>query len=153
MYEAPAREAGEEEPVWSDLEPRLAQAKVGLVTSAGLYVGGEQESFDLEGERQNPFWGDPTWRPIPQSLRRGQLGMAHLHVNNADIVADHEVALPTHALAALVEDGTLGSAADSHVSVMGYQEKGLEAWRRDTAPAVIDHFRSQRVDGVILAPV
>ena len=153
MYEAPAREPGEEEPVWADLEPRLADARIALVTSAGVYLRDEQESFDLEGEKQNPYWGDPTWRPVPQAVAQGELAMAHLHVNNADILADHDVALPTRALADLVADGTVGAAADSHVSVMGYQEQGLEVWRRDTAPAVIEHFRAQGVDGVVLAPV
>lgn len=153
MYEAPAPEPGEEEPVWADLEPRLADATIALVTSAGLYVRDEQESFDLEGEKQNPYWGDPTWRTVPQSVAQGELAMAHLHVNNADILADHQVALPTRALADLVADGTVGAAADAHVSVMGYQERGLEVWRRDTAPAMIEHFRALGVDGVVLAPV
>jgi hypothetical protein len=36
---------------------------------------------------------------------------------------------------------------------MGYQEAGLEGWRRETAPAVVDLLRDDGVDGLILAPV
>ena len=152
-YAAPVRVEGEDEPVWADFEPRLADATIGLVTSAGLYVRGEQASFDLDGERENPYWGDPGWRRIPQSVAQGRLGMAHLHVNNADVLADHGIALPTAALDDLVAAGTAGAAAAEHVSVMGYQEKGLEVWRGETAPAVVEHLRGQGVDGVVLAPV
>ena len=152
-FEEPDRVEGEDEPVWAELQPRLADASVAMVTSAGLYRRGEQESFDLEGEKRNPFWGDPTWRAIPQSVAQGQLAMAHLHVNDADVLADHGVALPTRALADLVADGQVGAAAAEHVSVMGYQEQGVDVWRRETAPAIVEHLRGQGVDGVVLAPV
>ena len=47
----------------------------------------------------------------------------------------------------------MGSVAPSHVSVMGYQQAGLEVWRRETAPAIVELLRDQETDGLILAPV
>jgi hypothetical protein len=35
---------------------------------------------------------------------------------------------------------------------MGYQERSLDGWRRDTAPQVIARLREQQADGLILAP-
>lgn len=152
-YEEPPRLPGEDTPVWSPFGVRLAEARVALLSSAGLYLEGSQKPFDSAGERANPLWGDPSWRPIPRSARQGDLGMMHLHVNDADVMADHEVALPLRGLDVLVAEGVVGAAAETHFSVMGYQEEGLEVWRTRTAPEIVQVLRDERVDGVVLAPV
>ena len=140
----------DEAPVWAPFEPRLADATITLLTSAGLYVDGEQSSFDLDRERAEPTWGDPSYRVIRRD--HAPLAMAHLHVNDTDIRADNEVALPLRALDALVGEGAVGESSNEHFSVMGYQGD-LSGWRTDTAPAIIDHLRTQGTDGVVLAPV
>jgi hypothetical protein len=126
---------------------------VTLLTSAGLYVAGEQPAFDLERERREPAWGDATWRRLPGDVAPGALAMAHLHVNPADILADRNVAFPLDVLAGLVADGLVGGATPAHASVMGYQEHGLRGWREETAPAIVDLLREQGSDAVVLAPV
>ncbi|MDQ1397392.1 MAG: D-proline reductase (dithiol) PrdB [Acidimicrobiaceae bacterium] len=152
LYQNVPRPEGEEQAVWAPFEPRLAEGSIALLTSAGLSLVGEQEPFDLDRERREPTWGDPTYRVIPHR-RDGPLAMSHLHVNNADVLADHNVALPTDILDALVAEGRVGAAAPAHVSVMGYQEAGLDRWRHETAPAVVALLQDQRTDGVVLAPV
>ena len=146
-YELPPTD---EPAVWAPFDQRLAESTITLLSSAGLYVEHEQPSFDLDREREEPTWGDPSHRIIPS--RCPPLAMAHLHVNEADILADNEVALPRRALDALVAQGTVGASSDTHVSVMGYQGN-LQAWRDVTAPAIIEHLRAQCTDGVVLAPV
>jgi D-proline reductase (dithiol) PrdB len=153
LYENPLLLDGEREEVWAPFERRLADASIALLSSAGLSLEGEQVSFDLEGERREPTWGDPTYRILPHDLGGRQLVMSHLHVNPADVLADRNVALPVDVLDELVAQGRVGSAAPAHVSVMGYQQAGLEAWRGQTAPAIVELLRSQRSDGVVLAPV
>jgi D-proline reductase (dithiol) PrdB len=152
LYESAAPADGEDEPVWAPFEPRLGDATIALLSSAGLHAPG-QEPFDAERERREPTWGDPSWRLIPGDAPQGALGVTHLHINPADILADHEVALPMRGLAALVDEGRVGRASASHVSVMGYQEAGLRGWREETAPAIVEQLRSERVDGLVLAPV
>ncbi|HEX2851035.1 MAG TPA: glycine/sarcosine/betaine reductase selenoprotein B family protein [Acidimicrobiales bacterium] len=142
-----------DEPVWAPFEPRLAEATIALLSSAGLYVKGEQPPFDLDRERAEPTWGDPTHRVIPDGTAPSALGMCHLHVNNTDVLADPEIALPVQRLSELVADGIVGSSAPTHISVMGYQQAGLEGWREHTAPAIVERLRDERVDGVVLAPV
>jgi D-proline reductase (dithiol) PrdB len=83
----------------------------------------------------------------------GALGMCHLHVNPADVLADHNIALPTDRLAEVVAEGTVGAVAPEHVSVMGYQERPLDGWRGTTLPEVVDMLRGEAADGVVLAPV
>jgi hypothetical protein len=79
--------------------------------------------------------------------------MSHLHVNSADVLADRNVALPVDLLDDFVAEGQVGAAARSHLSVMGSQEAGLRIWREETAPALVELFRDQGCDGVVLAPV
>lgn len=162
LYEGRGPFPGEDEPVWAPFEKRLAQSRIALLTSAGLYVKGTQAPFDVEREQANPEWGDPSWRAIPSAAAaagRAQgapsdltIGVAHLHLNDEDLLADPEIALPMHLLASLASEGEIGGAAAEHVSVMGYQEHSLAGWRNETAPAIVAHLRGQGADGLILAP-
>jgi len=153
LYERARPVPEESTPVWAPFTPRLADATVALVTSAGLSLAGAQEPFDLDRERREPTWGDPSFRVLPHDLGERRLVMSHLHVNTADVEADRNVALPVDALDDLVAAGVVGGAAASHVSVMGYQGAGLAVWREETAPAIVEVLRAQGTDGVVLAPV
>jgi D-proline reductase (dithiol) PrdB len=143
---------GDDGPVWAPFEKRLAEAQIAVLTSAGLYLDG-QEPFDGEREKAEPTWGDPTHRVLPSSHDGAGLGMMHLHLNHEDVLADPEIALPLAGLAALAAEGRIGSVAPRHISVMGYQQAGLEVWRHETAPAIVELLRDQGTDGLILAPV
>jgi hypothetical protein len=35
---------------------------------------------------------------------------------------------------------------------MGYQDRSLEGWRRETAPQLIAWLRGRHADGIVLAP-
>ncbi len=153
LYENARPIDGEQDVVWAPFAPRLADARIALLSSAGLSVADEQAPFDLDRERREPAWGDPTHRVIANDIGDRPLAMSHLHVNNADTLADRNVALPIDVLNALVADGTVGAAARSHFSVMGYQQAGLQTWRNETAPAIVDVLREEGADGVVLAPV
>lgn len=152
MYEDRGPFPGEEAPVWAPFEKRLAAARIALLTSAGLYVRSTQRSFDLEREQNHPEWGDPSWRSIPWNADAADIGVAHLHINDDDIRADPEIALPARLLDQLVTEGVVGSATAEHLSVMGYQERSLEGWRDQTLPELVAKLRHQQADGLILAP-
>jgi D-proline reductase (dithiol) PrdB len=151
-YEGRGPFPGEEQPVWAPFEKRLQESRIALLTSAGMYLKKSQPSFDVERERANPEWGDPSWRSIPADVEAADLGVAHLHINDEDLLADPEIALPARMLEQLAVDRVIGSAATEHVSVMGYQQPRLEGWRDKTANEVIAHLRDQAADGLILAP-
>lgn len=53
---------------WTPVPRPLAECKFGLVTSAGLYHQGVEPPFDLEREKQEPTWGDPTYRILPADI-------------------------------------------------------------------------------------
>ena len=138
--------------MWAPFEKRLADARVALLTSAGIYLTATQPTFDLEREHEQPEWGDPTWRSIPAGATSDALGVAHLHINDEDILADPEVALPMRMLDQLSDEGVVGGSVAEHVAVMGYQDRGLEHWRETTAPQVVEHLRQQGATGLVLAP-
>jgi hypothetical protein len=143
---------GEEAPVWAPFQKRVAESRIALLTSAGIYLNRSQPSFDLEREQTSPEWGDPTWRPIPATATAADIGVAHLHINDEDILADPEIALPMRLLETLVGEGMVGGAVADHVSVMGYQDRSLKDWREKTAPEIVETLRKQEADGLILAP-
>jgi D-proline reductase (dithiol) PrdB len=152
MYEDRGPFPGEEGPVWAPFEKRLAAARIAMLTSAGLFLKSRQPSFDLEREQNNPEWGDPSWRSIPANAEAADIGVAHLHINDEDIKADPEIALPTRMLDQLVAEGVVGSATSEHLSVMGYQDRGLGGWRNETLPELVAKLRDEQADGLILAP-
>jgi hypothetical protein len=90
---------------------------------------------------------------LPSDVTTGAIGMTHLHVNNDDVLADHNIALPTDVLAELASEGVVAGQTAHHVSVMGYQQAGVEVWRNETAPAIASLLREDGADGVVLAPV
>ena len=85
-------------------------------------------------------------------MSAADVAAAHLHINDEDILSDPEIALPTRLLAELVAEGEVGSATAEHLSVMGYQERSLEGWQKETAPALVAKLRDMHADGLILAP-
>jgi hypothetical protein len=153
LYEGRSPFPGEDSPVWAPFEKRLAESRIGLLTSAGIYMKRTQPSFDLEREQTHPDWGDPSWRAIAASTQVADIGVAHLHINDEDLLADPEIALPMRLLEGLASEGVIGGTVDEHVSVMGYQNRKLSEWQSKTAPELVAQLRSQGADGLILAPV
>ena len=136
---------------WTPMNKPLDQARFALVTSAGVYIKGQQESFDLEGERKNPLWGDPTYRAIPSDIQQDQIGVGHLHINSEDIEEDINVVLPVQRFQELVAAGEIGSLASHHYSFMGYQASDDE-WRDRYGPEVAQRMIEQEVDAALITP-
>jgi D-proline reductase (dithiol) PrdB len=152
LYEGRGAFPGEEQTVWAPFEKRLQESRIALLTSAGLYLKKTQPSFDVERERANPEWGDPTWRSIPAGAEPADLAVAHLHINDEDLLADPQIALPARLLDELAAEHVIGGATPEHLSVMGYQDRSLEGWRDETVHELVARLREQAADGLILAP-
>lgn len=152
LYEGRGPFAGEEAPVWAPFDKRLAASRIALLTSAGLYLESSQQPFDRRREQDHPEWGDPSWRSIPAATEASDIGVTHLHINDEDIRADPEIALPARLLEQLVSERVVGSATPEHISLMGYQDRSLDGWRRQTLPELVALLRDRQADGLILAP-
>ena len=140
-----------EPPPFARMDRSINEARVALITTAGLHVRGNQEPFDLDRERREPAWGDPSFRVLPADLRQDQIGAAHLHYNTADVLTDVNCVLPLHRLHELADGGEVGEVAPTHYSFMGFQldqSEQLETY----VPQVIDQLRREDVHAVVLTP-
>jgi D-proline reductase (dithiol) PrdB len=137
---------------WTPLARPLDQCRFGLVTSAGLYHKGHEPPCDLDRERQEPTWGDPSFRTIPTDIRDEQLGASHLHINTRDVLEDINILLPIHRFQELVAEGRIGSLARDAYSFMGYQgfPADLSGWRDVYGPQVAERLSAEEVDCVLL---
>lgn len=139
---------------WAPLTSSLEQSRFALLTSAGIYLAAEQPPFDLEGERQDPRWGDPSYRVIPRGTRQEKIGISHLHINTRDAEEDFNILLPLARFEELAAAGEIGDLADRHYSFMGYQgfPPDTTAWETKYAPQVIGMLREDQVTCVLLTP-
>ncbi len=129
----------------------LSQCTVALISSAGLALKTDTP-FDQDGERANPFWGDPTHRVIPADATANDVTSWHLHIDTRPLAEELDTVLPLARLNELVAAGEVGASARSHYSFMGYQPDAT-ALVRDTAPKIIATLRAEQVDAVLLVPV
>src|SRR5919197_1054734 len=72
---------------WTPLRRPLSGATVSLVSTAGISLKGDPP-FDAEGERRNPWWGDPSYRVIPRTAIESEITVSHLHIETAYIHED-----------------------------------------------------------------
>ena len=142
----------EETPVWSPLSVPIEEATVALLTSAGIYLHESQPPFDVERERQEPNWGDPTHRIIPRTVRQEEIAAEHLHINTRDVLIDFNVALPIRAFGQLEAEGAIGTLADEHYSFMGFQGGNVDHWRTESVPELTRRLKDAGVHALVLAP-
>ena len=137
---------------WSPVTRPLTEARFGLVTSGGLYHRGHQPPFDLEREQQEPTWGDPSFRALPMDMDPEEVGVAHHHVNERDILMDMNILLPIQRFRELVNEGRIGGLASHAYSFMGYQgfPADLTGWRETYGPQVADRLIADGADCVLL---
>lgn len=136
---------------WTPLPRPLGEATVALVSTAGLSMLADPP-FDAEGERQNPWWGDPSYRVIPRTAAEADIVASHLHIETAYLQQDLDVALPLRRLAEAEAEGWIGRVAPSHYSFMGYLLDPTEFLER-SVPAMIERMRAEAVDAAVFVPV
>ena len=135
---------------WTPLERPLSESRVALVSSAGLALKTDQ-SFDQEGERENPWWGDPSYRILPKDATGADVGLYHMHINSRLVEQDLNTLLPLQRLLELEASGEIGASADHHYSYMGYilQPETLLA---ASIPSMIRQMKQDEVNVVVLVP-
>lgn len=137
---------------WTPISKPLAEAKVALLTTAGVSMRGDPP-FDMEGERKRPTWGDPSWRGIRADASGQDVEINHLHIDTDYAKRDLNVALPVDRLRELVKNGTVGAAAERHYSIMGFQGNDPMRVVRESAAEIAASLQDEGVDILALAPV
>jgi D-proline reductase (dithiol) PrdB len=136
---------------WAPMPKPLSESRVALFSSAAVRLKSDRP-FDEETERENPWWGDPSYRVIPRGTRSDEVCLHHLHINRSFGEADLDCVLPLARLEELAEAGVIGEPAPSHYSFMGYLLRP-EQFLRASAPAIIERMKAEAVDAALLVPV
>jgi D-proline reductase (dithiol) PrdB len=135
---------------WTPLSRPLADSTVALISSAGLALKGDRP-FDQEGERHNPWWGDPSYRILPRTATAKDVALYHLHIHPRVVEQDLNTLLPLQRLLELGEGGEIGRSAAHHYSFMGYILEPRTLLEEST-PAMIQHMKRDGVNAVVLIP-
>jgi D-proline reductase (dithiol) PrdB len=138
---------------WTPLAQPVNQSRFALVTTGGLYHQGQEPPFDLERERQNPPWGDPSFRSLPTNMDPSEVGVSHFHINTSDVLADLNILLPVQRFQELSAEGRVGGLAKTAYSFMGYQgfPADLSGWKNIYGPQVADKMLAEQVECVFLS--
>jgi hypothetical protein len=135
---------------WSPAGKPLVESTVALVSTAALALA-KDRPFDQEGERRNPWWGDPSFRVIPRAATERDVRAYHLHLDNRYVEQDLNCALPLARLLELERAGKIGRSAPSHYSFMGYILQP-DVLLEESTPAMIERMHGEQVDIVLLTP-
>ena len=133
----------DEPPPWQPLRKPLAECRLGLIATGGIYVAG-QVAFH--------FRDDTSTRAIPTDVRTADLRTAHFAYDQSDARRDPNVVFPIDPLRRLVREKVVGSLAPHAFTCMG----GIYSVRRvreELAPNLCDRLQAVAVDAVLLVPV
>ena len=135
---------------WAPFDKPLTECRIALISSSAVALKTDAP-FDREGERRDPWWGDPSYRLIPRGTGTADISLHHLHIERSYGESDLDCVMPLTRLDELVELGEVGDSAASHYSFMGYLLRP-EEFLRTSVPSIVDGLRAESVDAVVLVP-
>ena len=135
---------------WTPLNKPISETTFTLMTSAGISMKSEPP-FDVEREKREPAWGDPSSRQIPSTANSSDIDVNHLHINTDYILKDINVILPLKRFKEFEEGGTIGRLASNCYSFYGFQPDPSELLTK-TMPKVAEQMQADNVEAVLLTP-
>jgi len=145
----PAESFGGDIP-WTPLKKPVSETTFTLMTSAGISMKADPP-FDVEREKREPAWGDPSSRQITNAAGKTDIDVNHLHINTDYIKRDINVILPVNRFDEFEKEGTIGRLAANCYSYYGFQPDPTELLTH-TMPKVADQMRAEDVEAVLLTP-
>ncbi len=127
----------------------LYMANVAIISSAGLYIKNEQESFDTKIKG-----GDYSFREITKDVNLSQFKDGHRSgsFDHTGLRADPSGVMPIPQLIQLAEEGMIGKVNHRHFSVMGSILAPIRFVKK-TIPEIIQKLKEDSVQIVLLIPV
>ena len=135
---------------WTPLGKSVRKTTFSLITTAGISMKSDPP-FDMEREKNEPAWGDPSYREIPRTATERDIEVSHLHINTAHIKQDINVMLPLARFHDFEKEGLIGKLAPTCYSYYGFQLDPA-ALLHETMPKVVDKMRQENVEAVLLTP-
>jgi D-proline reductase (dithiol) PrdB len=133
---------------WTPLRKPLSECRLGLVSTAGLTLEG-QEPFD-----ESIKGGDSSYREIPWDSEVRRLVENHRSESwdHRGVEQDPNVAFPLDRMRELLDQGRVGSLAERYLTFMG-SVTATGRMVRDVLPEMRKSFVAQGVDIALLVPV
>lgn len=135
---------------WTSLSKSLSKCTVSIISTAGVALKTDMP-FDQDGERRNPWWGDPSFRILPAVATSQDVRLYHLHIDPSYAEQDLNCLFPLQRLQELAQAGEVGRSAARHYSIMGYILRP-ERLLSETVPALIRNLKEDFADVVVLVP-
>ena len=129
-------------PAWLPITKPIHESRVALLSSAALRLAGQEPFIPRE---------DLSYRRVPSDPNSGPIIIDHHSGIGTVPKQDPEIVFPRAALAALVENKTLGALSPLHFSFMGGVRRHKEI-ENDLAPALANELAKVRVDLALLVP-
>lgn len=125
------------------LPPRLAEATVAIVTTAGLHLP------------EDSGWSrrDQSFRILPSDRRDLRLAHSSSNYDQSGLLMDLNVVYPADRLQEMRDEGAIGAVAPRHLAFMGSQDETMTTIRVDTGPAAAKLLLADGVDVVLLTPI
>jgi D-proline reductase (dithiol) PrdB len=132
---------------WTPLRQPVSASRVALVSTGGFYIQDSQAPFDAANVE-----GDPSYRSFSNRLPAHALGIAHDHFPHHYAEQDVNTILPLDHLHQFVQEGIIGSFADSVYSITGYLTN-IAAFANGAAQQIIATMQAENVEAALLIPV
>ena len=135
---------------WTPLKRPIKETTFSLITSAGISMKSDPP-FNVEREKRDPAWGDPSRREIPKTAHESDIDVNHLHINTDYIKQDINVMLPLERFREFEEEGIIGRLAPTCYSYYGFQLDPKELLEQ-AMPKVASRMKGEEVEAVLLTP-
>lgn len=141
-----ARESSGAIPWTQPIKP-LNNAKLALVTTSGIHHN-DQLPFDMSDTN-----GDPSYRELNGDRIFDDFKITHDYYDHSDARKDPNIILPLDRVRELVNEGIVGSLAQSHYAFMGHIDgPHISTLIKKTAREIAQKLKDDRVDLVLLTP-
>lgn len=133
---------------WTPVSKPLSESRLGIVSTAGLSLPG-QDTFDDEIKG-----GDPSFRLVPSTVDASELIENHRSESwdHRGVEQDRNLAFPIDRARELVERDRIGSLANQYLSFMG-SVTAPARMIRDHLSRASEIFVQDGVDVALLVPV
>ena len=132
---------------WVKPAKPLRQAKLALVTTSGIHHL-NQPPFDMSDAD-----GDPSYRILDGEKLFSDFKITHDYYDHSDARKDPNIIFPLDRLRELVNEGVIGSVAQTHYSFMGHIDgRHITTLVEKTAREVATRLKSDGIDLVLLTP-
>jgi D-proline reductase (dithiol) PrdB len=135
---------------WTPLNKPIQEATFSLMTSAGISMRTDPP-FDMEREKREPSWGDPSFREIPKEATEADINVNHLHIKTDYIKEDINVILPLTRFRELENERIIGRLAPTCYSYYGFQQDPTILLEQ-SMPKVARKMKEEGVEAILLTP-